>query len=899
MPTSTPVDVFTISSNNYLGMTQVFAESYLKHHPGATVYVCLVDALDDRVPYDDFPFEIILAHELDIPAFSNFAFRYDILELNTAVKPFVIKYLRDVIGLDRVFYFDPDILVHDRLTGLENALSEHSAVLTPHLTQPLDNVCRPPERVIGMCGIYNLGFLGLRLDERTEGFLDWWCDRLHRYCINDLTNGMFVDQSWMDFTPAFLESVAIVREPIYNIAYWNLPHRFPKWESDHWEVDGERVGFFHFSGVDPKQIDAISKHQDRLDLWSRPELRPLFEYYSTLVEDSGHHEMRGLPYVYHHFRDTDIPIPGFVRVALQEIDPEGLRWSDPFDPACDDSYLDWLTEPLWFDHGVTHRAALFLWRDRADLREVFPKIFGEDLARFMNWFLDEGSAQAHMHEAFVGPLRSLWNSQAASNTNDDQVRLDGIDLGNPNEHAGWLNEPMGDGGDGDALVTRLGLLIHGMRAEVRDLYPEPLTRDRSAFAYWMVVHGASLHGLHPDLVRPVRQSLSMKSRFALALKGVSSDGRGHDSKLVDERAPAPRPARKPPTRPENQDGLRLSAVSGVNIVGYFEGERGARTLVSGLTRVLERAGLPSVAVALDHELPDLMTSDQIRHVHGAPFPVTILDLAAARYETVINSLPFGTRVGGGLVGYLTQAPESVPTDLLECLDEVWVPTSSAQCILKDRVSIPVRHLPVVSAWYGEEGEPGALEEISLEEGVYWFAAMVSAGDYDGERVTSALIDCIRRLVASGRSDIGLCLLVRDARTLAKEVDHLPIRVISRPLSAGLCNSVVAACDGLLSINPEPRFDSCFALAAPLGWGAVVRRRPALEDFDTSKGLFDAADVAGDPAALVAPAVAAMTAVVDQGIIARPQRLDLETVAGQWSRQVNLIARRSQPASDAS
>ena len=273
MRNSTPVDVFTISSNNYLGMTRVFAESYLEHHPGATVYVCLVDTLDARVPYDEFPFEIILAHELGIPAFRNFAFRYDILELNTAVKPFVIKYLRDEVGLDRVFYFDPDILVHDRLTELECALSEHLAVLTPHLTKPLDNVCRPPERVIGMCGIYNLGFLGLRLDERTEDFLDWWCERLYRFCINDLSNGMFVDQSWMDFTPAYLESVAIVRSPIFNIAYWNLPHRFPKNVADHWEIDGTRIGFFHFSGVDLKQIDVISKHQDRLDLWSRQRIR--------------------------------------------------------------------------------------------------------------------------------------------------------------------------------------------------------------------------------------------------------------------------------------------------------------------------------------------------------------------------------------------------------------------------------------------------------------------------------------------------------------------------------------------------------------------------------------------------------------------------------------------------
>ena len=182
-------------------MTSVFVDSYLKFHPDSTVYVCLVDRPHPRVNYQAYDFEIIPAENLEIPAFFNFAFKYDILELNTAVKPFVFKYLREYKGLDRAFYFDPDILIHDRLAGLETALDTHQAVLTPHLTKPLDNVCRPPERVIGMCGIYNLGFVGLQLVESTRFFLDWWCDRLHRYCINDLTNGMFVDQSWMDFTP--------------------------------------------------------------------------------------------------------------------------------------------------------------------------------------------------------------------------------------------------------------------------------------------------------------------------------------------------------------------------------------------------------------------------------------------------------------------------------------------------------------------------------------------------------------------------------------------------------------------------------------------------------------------------------------------------------------------------
>src|SRR6185295_10524823 len=205
------VHACTIASNNYLALARVFAESYKRHHPGAEVYVCIADRPDPRVPYAQLPFVPVFAAELPIPRFDNFAFRYDILELNTAVKPFLLEHLRTRFGLDRIFYFDPDILVLDRLSGLEELLDRHPAVLIPHITRGLDDGLLPPERMILMAGVYNLGFLGLKLDGSTAEFLSWWQDRLYRFCVNDIHNGLFVDQSWMDLAPAFLDDVAVAR----------------------------------------------------------------------------------------------------------------------------------------------------------------------------------------------------------------------------------------------------------------------------------------------------------------------------------------------------------------------------------------------------------------------------------------------------------------------------------------------------------------------------------------------------------------------------------------------------------------------------------------------------------------------------------------------------------------
>ena len=44
-------------------------------------------------------------------------------------------------------------------------------------------------------GIFNLGFVAV---SRSARLLDWWCARLRRDCIVDVTNARFVDQRWVD-----------------------------------------------------------------------------------------------------------------------------------------------------------------------------------------------------------------------------------------------------------------------------------------------------------------------------------------------------------------------------------------------------------------------------------------------------------------------------------------------------------------------------------------------------------------------------------------------------------------------------------------------------------------------------------------------------------------------------
>ena len=61
---------------------------------------------------------------------------YDITELSTAVKPWLLRTLLDR-GLTDVTYVDPDVQVFAPLDDISELAREHSIVLVPHTTQPI------------------------------------------------------------------------------------------------------------------------------------------------------------------------------------------------------------------------------------------------------------------------------------------------------------------------------------------------------------------------------------------------------------------------------------------------------------------------------------------------------------------------------------------------------------------------------------------------------------------------------------------------------------------------------------------------------------------------------------------------------------------------------------------
>ncbi|MGA8807678.1 MAG: hypothetical protein WB973_07345, partial [Thermoanaerobaculia bacterium] len=83
--------VFSIISPNYRHFARVLMESVRQHQPEWDRFVLLV-APDARA-IDQELFETVSIDALPLPNRRQFCFRYSILELNTAVKPWMFEHL--------------------------------------------------------------------------------------------------------------------------------------------------------------------------------------------------------------------------------------------------------------------------------------------------------------------------------------------------------------------------------------------------------------------------------------------------------------------------------------------------------------------------------------------------------------------------------------------------------------------------------------------------------------------------------------------------------------------------------------------------------------------------------------------------------------------------------------
>lgn len=320
----------TIVSPNYLSYARVLADSVALQAPDAEFRVLIVGRPDPHVAtaVEKTGLTVIYAHDLGLADFDHLSYKYDIVELNTALKPSFLKSIF-ALGFDKVVYLDPDIRLYAPPAPVLEALDGAAEILLiPHALAPVMDGFRPSDIDFMRTGSFNLGFIGLRKGVQAFAMLDWWEKRCLSHGFNDPSFGTFVDQKWLDLAPSYFEAVQVLKHPGCNVAYWNLHERCVAKAEGRYLVNGLPLIFFHFSGVNASAPEILSRHQNRHVLLSGTALAELVRDYCTQLLVANHQEWSKLPYAFGALDNGARITPTMRRAACVA----GMNATLPFDP---------------------------------------------------------------------------------------------------------------------------------------------------------------------------------------------------------------------------------------------------------------------------------------------------------------------------------------------------------------------------------------------------------------------------------------------------------------------------------------------------------------------------------------------------------------------------------------
>lgn len=319
---------FTIVAKNYIGLGLILGESLHRHNPEVDFFIIVADEFEQQP--DALPKEVIMAKDalkgISSSQWRDMAFKYDLTEFCTAIKPFCFEYFF-TMSYEKAFYFDPDIYIFSSIQALSNALDDHTVTLTPQIAgiHP-DYQGEHPEWAMNVNGIFNLGFCGIRNNDLGKRVVKWWEERLRDQAFADRSVGQFTDQKWMDWIPGFLGPQLYVQQSLgMNLAPWNYFERklsqdangllCVSFRTDDMPQRHDLLVFVHFAGYDYTQL--------KKGIISRKRIEDLKEYDDLALANNIYRDaivknakvfdsFIEQPYSYGYY-DNGVPIAAFHR----------------------------------------------------------------------------------------------------------------------------------------------------------------------------------------------------------------------------------------------------------------------------------------------------------------------------------------------------------------------------------------------------------------------------------------------------------------------------------------------------------------------------------------------------------------------------------------------------------
>ena len=316
--------LFTVCNFAYLPKALTLAESLFDSN-SRVLNIVIIDGIPDT--------EIVVAYavihyieDFEIPGFANLAFQYDIIELSTAVKPFLATYF--LRQSPSVIFLDPDTYVIGEISTVLEELGESAVLLTPHYTKPQPRTATESDLAMSRFGSFNLGFFAVRHCAEAFDFLNWWDARCQDFCFMESQFGLSTDQKWVAIAPCFFPNLKVSFHLGLNVAPWNsFERKLTKTDDGYVLNDKFPLIFYHFSNFDPNDLDYRNKRASTEN--NAPDLALLYlasQYHAAILAKINLPHVR---YKFDYFMGENYISPS-LRRAFYAVKGDLALESDPF-----------------------------------------------------------------------------------------------------------------------------------------------------------------------------------------------------------------------------------------------------------------------------------------------------------------------------------------------------------------------------------------------------------------------------------------------------------------------------------------------------------------------------------------------------------------------------------------
>ncbi len=511
-----PVVMVMIATRNYVPFAGVLAGSFAEHHPEIPMRLLLVDGEEEdrtRLP----GISIDLLPDLGLNYAHWYTAKFDATQFANAIKPVYIAYVGR--RAECLIYFDTDIAVFSRLDTLLTALETSDVVAVPHTYAPFDKPERywvhPSTADIFNSGLINAGCFGIR-PANCAAFLEFW----ERFNLGPGTfynmAGGQTDQQYFNWASLMVDRFCMLKDRAYNVAYWNLHERGLRsnmldGREQGWTVDGQPLVFFHFSGFNPRDTLALSRHDGRYVVYNMPAVADILAWYSMQLYGCDYVSQSVIPYRFDRL-GNGIRLNAYVREILKKYEAYIPKF-DAQSKSGADRLCAFLMSPLPATGSLLPLLAAEIYEARPDLRSGFPNAHTSALHshRYWTWFMENAGAEYDLHEIISG-FRQILVSDAFVGFSQAVEQLL-VTLGAPLKFLGVKRREAADTlrsfGKTDLAATLMGgrcelpfstplsavLAVWETRPDLQAAHPFLFGASHHGFLTWLTEHGVHDHNL--------------------------------------------------------------------------------------------------------------------------------------------------------------------------------------------------------------------------------------------------------------------------------------------------------------------------------------------------------------------------------------------------------------------